>query len=108
MDVTVPPDDNMMEVESAKIGVEKEGVANVDWKVDGKEWPLLKEIMNKQFDMGTSSAALERNFSTMGFIHTELCNRLSTLSVEKLVYVKNNMDVFEESSHDYSYNTYEY
>ena len=58
--------------------------------------------------MGKSSAASERNFFTMGFIHTELCNRLSTPSVEKLVYVKNNMGVFEDSSHDSSQMIEEY
>ena len=57
--------------------------------------------------MGTSSMVLEKNFSTMGFIHMKLRNRLITASAEKLVYVKTNMDVFYESSHDSSHMTEE-
>ena len=35
-----------------------------------------------------------------GFIHTKLRNRISTKSVENLVYVNTNMGVFYDSSHD--------
>ena len=48
------------------------------------------------------------NFSTMGFIHTKLCNRVSTTSVENLVYVKTNMGVICDSFHDSSHMTEEY
>lgn len=41
--------------------------------------------------MATSSAASERNFSTFGFLHSKVRNRLATKSVEKLVFVKTNM-----------------
>jgi len=40
--------------------------------------------------MITSSAFSERNFSTMGFIHSKLRNRLSPDSVNMLTYVKYN------------------
>ncbi len=49
--------------------------------------------------MATSSAASERNFSMMGFIHSKLRNSLSAKTVEKLVFIKSNMDAF------YSYPT---
>ena len=49
--------------------------------------------------MGTSSTALESNLYTMDSIPTELCNRLSTVSVDRLVYVKTNMGMFHDSSH---------
>ena len=88
VDTTVPRDDYNLEVEDAENGLEKEGVTNGDWKLDGKEWPLVKDIEKKLFTMETYIAALERNFSTMGFIHTKLRNRLSPVSVENLVYVK--------------------
>ena len=55
------------------------------WKFDGEEWPLLQEIVNTLFTMGTSSTALERNFYTMRFIHTKLRDIISTASMEKLV-----------------------
>jgi hypothetical protein len=40
--------------------------------------------------MAASSAASERNFSTFGFIHSKLQNRLGPEKVKKLVYVKTN------------------
>lgn len=44
-----------------------------------------------QWWMAASSAASERNFSTFGFIHSKLRNRLSPKKVKKLVYIKTNM-----------------
>ena len=64
------------------------------WQVDGYEWPLLQEITKKLLTMRTSSAASEIKFSTMGFIHMKLRNRLSTASVQKLVYVNTNICLF--------------
>ncbi|ETV90192.1 hypothetical protein H310_14974 [Aphanomyces invadans] len=45
------------------------------WLVDGKYWPELRQIAFKLFSMATSSAASERNWSIMGFIHSNLRNR---------------------------------
>ena len=36
VEATLPPDDDMLEVEGAGTGVEKEGVVNGEWQVDGK------------------------------------------------------------------------
>jgi hypothetical protein len=44
--------------------------------------------------MATSSATAEQNFSTMGFIHSKLCNILSPKTVEKLVFIKSNLVAF--------------
>ena len=44
--------------------------------------------------MTTSSAASERNFSTMGFIHSKLWNSLGPKTVEKLVYIMCNVSAF--------------
>ncbi|KAH9245115.1 hypothetical protein BASA81_017430 [Batrachochytrium salamandrivorans] len=41
--------------------------------------------------MATFSAASERNFSTMGFIHTKLRTCLNVETVEKLVFIKSNL-----------------
>ena len=72
------------------------------WQFYGKEWPIMHDITNKLFTMGTSSAALERNLSKMGFIQKKMSNRLSTASVENLVYLKTNVsmlyDYLRESS----------
>ena len=54
------------------------------WVADGCEWPELQKIATKLFSMATSSATAEQNFSTMGFIHSKLCNSLSPKTVESL------------------------
>lgn len=78
------------------------------WLTDGTQWPDLQKIAIKLFSMATSSAASERNFSTMGFIHSKLRNKLSPSTVEKLVYIKCNISAFytqqlcEESDDDHS------
>ena len=72
------------------------------WTVDGKQWPLLRKIALNIFSMACSSASSERNFSTMGFIHTKLRNRLGKNKVEKLVYIKTNVPQFVDGKMDYS------
>ena len=64
------------------------------WHIEGVQWPELQRIAIKLFSMATSSAASERNFSTMGFIHSKLRNGLNPKTVEKLVYIKTNMTSF--------------
>jgi hAT family C-terminal dimerisation region len=44
----------------------------------------------KSFLDACSTASCERNFSTFGFIHSKLRNKLSEQSVRKLVYIKTN------------------
>ncbi|CAK9193520.1 unnamed protein product [Sphagnum troendelagicum] len=44
--------------------------------------------------MAMSSAASERNFSTMGFIHSKLRNALVARTIEKLVFIKLNLGAF--------------
>jgi hypothetical protein len=44
--------------------------------------------------MAASSAASERAFSTFGFVHSKLRNRLGGDKVEKLVYIKSNYTCF--------------
>jgi len=61
------------------------------WQTDGCQWADLQSVAVRFFNMATSSAASERNFSTMGFIHSKLRNSLSTKTVEKLVFIKSNM-----------------
>jgi hypothetical protein len=55
------------------------------WHSDGAPWPDLQKIGVKLFTLAISSASSERNFSTMGFVHSKLRNSLSTETVEKLV-----------------------
>ena len=46
--------------------------------------------------MAISSAALERNFSTMGLVDSKLRNSLASQSVDILVYVKSNYAAFAD------------
>ena len=62
------------------------------WQSDASYWPNLQKIALKVFSMPRSSAASERNFSTFGFIHSKLRNRLSEEKLEKLVYIKFNSE----------------
>ena len=60
------------------------------WKADGTDWPLLQNLAVHVFSMAASAAASEWNFSTFGFIHSKLRNRLGPEKVKKLVYIKTN------------------
>ena len=60
------------------------------WALDGTQWPHLQPVAQKIFSLISSSAACERNFSSMGFIHSKLRNRLSQNTIEKLVFVRSN------------------
>jgi hypothetical protein len=60
------------------------------WQADGSAWPELQNVCVKLFTLATSSASSERNFSTMGFVHSKLRNSLGPDTVEKLVYIKTN------------------
>ena len=64
------------------------------WLVDGCEQPELQKISTKLFSMATSSTTAEQNFSTMGFIHSKLCNSLSPKTVGKVVFIKSNLIAF--------------
>ena len=48
----------------------------------------------KVFSMVVTTAASERNFSTLGCIHSKLQNKLSKDVLEKLAYVKTNNGEF--------------
>ena len=60
------------------------------WLVDGLSYPTLREAAINVFSMVTSSAASERGFSAMGFVHSKFRNRLTADKVQKLVFIKNN------------------
>lgn len=60
------------------------------WLLDCLPYPTLREVAINVFSMVTSSAASERGFSAMGFVHSKLRNRLAADKVQKLVFIKNN------------------
>ncbi|GBC05804.1 hypothetical protein RclHR1_06430005 [Rhizophagus clarus] len=58
-----------------------------------QSWPKseLQQLAIKILSIPTSSAAAERNFSTFGFIHNKICNRLQNDRVKKLVFIYGNL-----------------
>ena len=57
----------------------------------------VRKFPLKLFSMTSSTAASERNFSTMEFIHSDLRNILAPDTVKKLLYIKSNLGAFYES-----------
>ena len=55
----------------------------------------LQQLAIKVLSIPTSSAAAERNFSTFGFIHSKVRNRLQNERVKKLVYVYGNLQLYK-------------
>ena len=74
------------------------------WNADGTVWPLLQDLATCVFSMAASSAASERKFSSFGFIHTKLCNRLCPEKVAKLGYIKTNTAQINGLDFDYDSN----
>jgi hypothetical protein len=60
------------------------------WRMHGHSWPHLRVVALRVFCVTASSAASERNFSTMSHVHSKLRNSLGRDTVMKLVYVKTN------------------
>lgn len=60
------------------------------WSTKGTMWPNLKPIALTLFSLVPSAGSAERNFSTFGFIHSKLRNRLGSETVAKLVFIKQN------------------
>ncbi|GBC07859.1 hypothetical protein RclHR1_07730012 [Rhizophagus clarus] len=58
-----------------------------------QSWPKseLQQLAIKILSIPTSSAAAERKFSTFGFIHNKICNRLQNDRVKKLVFIYGNL-----------------
>ena len=69
------------------------------WITDGTDWPMLRDLAIWVFSMAASAAAAsEHNFSTFGFIHSKLGDRLAPEKVKKLVYIKTNAIQMEGTS----------
>ena len=50
-------------------------------------YPILSDVAIRILSIPATSAASERNWSTFGFIHSKLRNRLHEKRVEKIVYI---------------------
>ncbi len=90
-------DNQMLEFEAMK----KRSNILQFWKINCDEFKLIQPVALNLFTLAASSAESERNFSTMGFVHSKLRNSLKVDTVQKLVYIKSNAshmtDNFTES-----------
>lgn len=59
--------------------------------IDGKDWSEFRRIASMVLSLTILSAALERFFSTTGFIHWMLTNYLEPMSVNKLTFIRRNL-----------------
>jgi hypothetical protein len=68
------------------------------WLAEGAEWPDLQQIALKIFSLAPASASCERSFSSQGFIHSKLRNRLGPEKVEKLLFIRWNYPQVSDSA----------
>jgi hypothetical protein len=57
------------------------------WNLMKGRYPILSDVAIRILSIPATSAASERNWSTFGFIHLKLRNRLHEQRVEKIVYI---------------------
>ncbi|CAG8790733.1 6448_t:CDS:2, partial [Dentiscutata erythropus] len=69
------------------------------WSLLKGRYPILSEVALRILSIPPTSAACERNWSTFGFIHNKLHNRLTDPKVEKYELNKN-MDFVENLVND--------
>ena len=71
--------------------------SNLSPSIWWQSWPNseLQQLAIKILSIPTSSAAAERNFSTFGFIHNKIRNRLCNERVKKLVYIYGNLQMYD-------------
>lgn len=70
------------------------------WGREGGAWPSLQVVGTRVFALVTSTAASERSWSAMGFLHNKLRNRLQAKTLNKLMFVRTNhkLQLCEETS----------
>jgi hypothetical protein len=60
------------------------------WRIHGHAAPVLRKVALMVLSQPVSSSAAERNWSSYGFIHSKLRNRLTPARARDLVYVFTN------------------
>ena len=66
------------------------------WTLDARRYLILNAIVCQVLSILSTSAASERNWSSFGFIHSKLHNRLEDSKVEKCVYLYWNMRILKQ------------
>ena len=66
------------------------------WTLVARRYPILSAIARQVLSIPSTSAASEQNWSSFGFIHSKLRNRLDNSKVEKCVYLYWNMRVLKQ------------
>ena len=66
------------------------------WQTAGSECPELQRVACRVLAQPTSACACERNWSSFGFIHRPIRNRLTPDRAAKLVYVFSNLRMLKQ------------
>ena len=65
------------------------------WSENVKQWPELAKVSRKYFSAPPTSVESERLYSIGDSICSEICNRLASVKVEKLLFLRTNLKVIE-------------
>jgi hypothetical protein len=66
------------------------------WYLVKGRYPILSEVALKVLSVPATSAVSKRNWSTFGFIHSKVRNRLNDKRIEKLVYMNWNLKIIQD------------
>jgi hypothetical protein len=72
--------------------------AHAWWGLYGGGCPELQRVAVRVLSQVISSSASERNWSTYGFIHSKLRNRLTLARAEQLVFAHTNGRLLDKTS----------
>lgn len=64
------------------------------WKENQKRMPELSKLADVIFSIWSTEVLTERNFSTLSFVLNKYRNSLSAESLEEIMFVKLNEDLF--------------
>lgn len=66
------------------------------WQIRGARWPLLQPLALRIFSLCCTSCESERAFSSLGFIHSKVRNRLGVEKADILAFVKANDEILDK------------
>jgi len=66
------------------------------WVTRGVSWPLVQPLAMRLFSLCCTSCESERAFSSLGFIHSKVRNRLGVQKADMLAFVKANDEILDK------------
>lgn len=71
------------------------------WKAElSSTYPTLAPIAIRVFSAAGTSASTERNFSALAFLKSKLRNRLSQEKLDKICYIRSNVELLDQAFAD--------